>query len=314
MNNIKFTKELKCNWWLIGVFVFCIWVTFPFLFKALMSWMNLVGVEFSTFAGFGPIGDIYGSLNTLFTSATLAIVVYSTILQRQANEDVRKAMDKQLQHARDATALQLREARRSSAEQIAQARESTKQQLALAQATHEAQIKEAKHAIMVSTFNTLMSQKIEKYNNIQVVVGGNKLNLNDIFNSISGQFYELKNNKWGDLKDVSKENLEEEYDNYMGELTGIRPYCEVELYFNIYKNLYDLVSNSDLEDYDKKYYYDVISASMTMSEHVTLFWLGTFSNFIHDLLYENSIRMCFKPDGLTEFSYKFYKYDPFFNA
>ena len=58
----------------------------------------------------GSLGDIYGSLNTLFTSATLAFVVYATLLQRQANKDARDAMKEQLQQAKDAIDKQLQQA------------------------------------------------------------------------------------------------------------------------------------------------------------------------------------------------------------
>lgn len=76
----KFLK-FEIRWWLLAVFIAIFWLFFPFLFKAFMFWIDLIGVEQKVFADFGAIGDIYGSLNTLISSIALCAVAYSTILQ-----------------------------------------------------------------------------------------------------------------------------------------------------------------------------------------------------------------------------------------
>lgn len=313
MNKIKFTKELKCNWWLIGVFVFCIWVTFPFLFKALMSWMNFVGVEFTTFASFGPIGDIYGSLNTLFTSATLAIVVYSTILQRQANEDARNAMAEQLQQARDATATQLIQAREATEQQIENAKElsrielkqmqeATQQQLDLAQETHDAQMEESEHAIFSSIFNILINQKdavLEKCG-----WGKESFKPNKYFEIIAQDFELLLQ---GEMKgyDIRDESTEEHI-NYdliltMNKLKNHFSFEELTIYFYMLIPLINLIKNSTIKSSDKVIYYSVISNSMTYSEQVTLLWFTSISHDFQELLKNTHLLNAHFDEGFVDF-------------
>ncbi|WP_234622439.1 hypothetical protein [Acinetobacter guillouiae] len=166
------------------------WGLFPLFFKWLMIG---IGSTKKDIDDFGSMGDIYGSLNTLFTSATLLIVMYSAYLQRQANKDARTAMAEQLQQARDATTTQLTQASDALTQQLDQAREATEQQiknakelseielsqtreataqqLALAQATHDAQIKESRHAIFANQFYSLLNFKKDRLNNLFIVHG-----------------------------------------------------------------------------------------------------------------------------------------------
>ncbi|HGF8497868.1 TPA: hypothetical protein ACJB9M_000814, partial [Acinetobacter baumannii] len=138
-----------------GVFVLA-WLFFPNLFQwwAIHVW-SIPADQLDEMGKLGPLGDIYGSLNTLFTSATLLIVIYSAFLQRQANKDAREAMAEQLKQAKEA-----------SAEQLEQAKESTKQQLDLAQATHDAQIQETKNSFFTNQFYSLLNYKNESIKNL----------------------------------------------------------------------------------------------------------------------------------------------------
>jgi len=166
--------------------ILALWIFFPII---VTFWVLhvLVTPPFTpeVFASLGPIGDIFGGLTALFTSATLIIVMYSAYLQRQANEDARKAMAEQLQQARDATATQLIQARQALRQQLDQARqateqqienakelsriellqtrEATQQQLALAQSTHDAQIQETKNTFFKTQFYNLLNYKSERF-------------------------------------------------------------------------------------------------------------------------------------------------------
>ncbi|MFM2331627.1 MAG: hypothetical protein RIQ74_450 [Pseudomonadota bacterium] len=159
----------------LGIGILALWIFFPIIFKYWVLHV-LVTPPFTAdvFASLGPIGDIFGGLTALFTSATLIIVMYSAYLQRQANEDARKAMAEQLQQARDATATQLNQARKALKQQLEQAREATEkqienakelsriellqtreatqQQIALAQSTHDIQIQET-HFLRVNSIH-----------------------------------------------------------------------------------------------------------------------------------------------------------------
>lgn len=89
-NNEKKFLKLEIRWWLLAIFIAIFWLFFPFLFKAFMFWMDLIGVELEVFSDFGPIGDIYGSLNTLISSIALCAVAYTTKLQYDASKEIRK--------------------------------------------------------------------------------------------------------------------------------------------------------------------------------------------------------------------------------
>lgn len=162
-----FSFENKRQVRLLIVLVVLIWLVFPLLFKAFMFWMGWVGVDLETFAAYGPVGDIYGSLNTLFTSATLAFVIYSTILQRQANKDARDAIDGQLQQARDARLTaqeqlqQVIDTRYAMAEQLEQARYATSVQLEQARNATDAQLEQAKVASDQQIENTTRLANIQ---------------------------------------------------------------------------------------------------------------------------------------------------------
>jgi len=131
-----------------------IWGLFPLFFKWLMI---SIGVEKTKLEDFGTLGDIYGSLNTLFTSATLIIVIYSTYLQREANKDAGKALENQLRQAEQATT-----------DQLNQSRDSTTQQLNLAQTTHDALIKEMMKSNFDNKFYFLLNYKMQLLNSIKV--------------------------------------------------------------------------------------------------------------------------------------------------
>lgn len=97
---MSFSFENKRQVWLLIIIVMSIWLVFPFIFKSFMFWMDWVGEDLNTFAAYGPIGDIYGSLNTLFTSITLLVVLYTAHLQREANREDKKNVELQIKQSR----------------------------------------------------------------------------------------------------------------------------------------------------------------------------------------------------------------------
>ncbi len=272
------------------------WGMFPLFFKWLMI---EIGSEKTKLEDFGTLGDIYGSLNTLFTSATLAFVVYATLLQRQANKDARDAMANQLQQARDATAKQLRQARQALKQQLDQAREandlqinnakelariqleqaaeSTKEQLELAQATHDAQQYESKFAVFSSSFYALLNLKENKFSALELTLGENepKLSGNQVFEYLVKKFEYYLNNNWKG-KHVDEEELGEVFDEtlnvYNNESSDL-----ILSYFLVYTSLFQLIDRSIVLDDEQKYFYkQIISNTMRIQEQTTLFWVACF--------------------------------------
>ncbi|MDQ9038050.1 hypothetical protein RFH07_15815 [Acinetobacter seifertii] len=278
-----FLFENKRQVWLLVILIILIWLVFPFLFKAFMSWMSWIGADLKTFADYGPVGDIYGSLNTLFTSATLIIVMYSAYLQREANKDARESMDKQLKQARSATAKQLLQARRALKLQLEQANDSTKKQIDLAQATHEAQMLESKYAVFTSMFNVLLSQRKTILDSIYT--GKEEFKPKVIFVALCSRFETLIEDEWKVLNHndpIIEEKILDEFLRCMNyeNIDESFSFNELTSYFYILVPLLTLIKNSNLKDEDKAIFYMVLSHSMTHDEQMTLLWFAIFSEDI----------------------------------
>ncbi|UGQ30401.1 PspA/IM30 family protein [Acinetobacter calcoaceticus] len=275
-----FLFENKRQVWMLVILIILIWLVFPFLFKAFMSWMSWIGADLKTFADYGPVGDIYGSLNTLFTSATLIIVMYSAYLQREANKDTRDAMAEQLQQARDATAKQL-----------IQARQSTKQQLELAQQSHEAQLAESKYAVFSSMFNILLNEKNKSLERLSENLGDHTTN--DLFGLLSDYFLEKISTDWKEHQTVKDKNDKFLFNEFNIFIESIYDRENVSIALNSYLYLYisliNLIKKSDLTSTDKGFFYYFLSNSMTYDEQVTLLWFCPCSIGVRNALRDTGL-------------------------
>ena len=293
----------------LGIGILALWIFFPIIFKYWVLHV-LVTPPFTpdVFASLGPIGDIFGGLTALFTSATLIIVMYSAYLQRQANEDARTAMAEQLQQARDATATQLNQARKALKQQLDQAREATErqienakelskielqqtreatqQQLDLAQATHDAQMRESKHAIFSNMFNILMNQKNEIQERLNLRLEGT--DLQSIFIHLSSIFEARVKSEWKNF-DIHNENHQNIMINkIMSELnkfTGqVGLYAELLSYFYNYCSLINLIHKNEFKDFDTNFYIRILSNLMTDYEQDTLLWCCVTEGYIRSAI------------------------------
>lgn len=295
-----FLFENKRQVWLLVILIILIWLVFPFLFKAFMSWMSWIGADLKTFAEYGPVGDIYGSLNTLFTSATLIIVMYSAYLQREANKDIRESMADQLKQAKDATE-----------EQVEQARESTSQQLALAKATHDAQLKESRYSIFLNGFNSLLNYKHERYLSVQTSKDDKQYFAHEVFTNININLVKYLQSNWKDISIVSKESVEQDFYNVMKEISNINNHTELFTYFTSYIDLYDFINRSKIDEEDKVFYKKIVRNSISTGEHTALIWCGVFRNEIKKLIDNESIIDLEYAEFFMPFAVKFYKPDNF---
>lgn len=251
------------------------WALFPLFFKWLMIG---IGSKETELEDFGTFGDIYGSLNTLFTSATLIIVVYSAYLQRQANNDAREAMARQLRQARNANKKQLR-----------QSQLSTKRQLALAQATHNEQIRESQYAIFNNAFHALLTLKENKFNDLEVIVGEKSYRGNAIFKRITIAFKDLNDKRWKDGIVPSKTEIEIAF-KLIFESKNEEEVDIIYSYFLIYESLYDLIRNANFMNIPDKYYYKrLISNSMRIQEQITLCYISSYVERYHHFLEDSQI-------------------------
>lgn len=284
---LKFFPNLKkwCSagtinyfWLFIIIFGVFIFLTYPYFFNlwAVYFW-HVPESELTDYTKLGPLGDIYGSLNTLFTSATLLIVIYSTLLQRQANKDAHAAMLKQLQQAEKATKDQLKQARDATAKQLRQARTSTQQQLELAQKTHDAQLTESKFTNFSNAFYTLLNYKQSRLHSMRITTPKGTIDPEVIFLKMTTRFL-IKLEDWTgeNLKKLTRKEVDDEYDNetsllYDSKTVGV----ELASYYFLYNDLFDLIKQSDLSDEKITFFRNIIFNSMTIIEYYNLIWLST---------------------------------------
>ncbi|MDO7512186.1 hypothetical protein Q5M54_14140 [Acinetobacter baumannii] len=274
-----------------GIFVLA-WLFFPNLFQwwALHVW-SIPTDQLDEMGKLGPLGDIYGSLNTLFTSATLLIVIYSAYLQRQANEDAREAMAEQLKQASEANAEQLQQARDATAKQLRQARQSTKQQLELAQQSHDAQIAESKYAVFSSMFNILLNEKNKSLERLSENLGDHTAN--ELFGLLSDHFTKKISTDWKEYQTRKDENDKFLYDEFNAFIWSIYKSENVSValssYLYLYISLLTLIKKSDLKSKDKEFFYYFLSNSMTYDEEVTLLWFCPCAIGVRNALYNTGL-------------------------
>lgn len=257
-----------------------------------------IGSKETALKDFGTFGDIYGSLNTLFTSATLIIVLYSAYLQRQANKDAREAMAKQLRQARNATRKQLR-----------QAQLSTKRQLALAQATHNEQMKESKHSIFLNTFNSLLSFKQSRYNSF--ILRNKKSNTEyiseEIFVDIARRLLWVIHNQF-DKDKSDRTSIGKLYRTHLNTNLGgeERGFGELISYFGLYGKLFILINQSELSTENKIYFRKIVSNSMSIHEQLTLLWASVDVKECYDVVLGSEVFDQFYEPNLMPFLVKFF--------
>ncbi|TPU09452.1 hypothetical protein FJV00_10780 [Acinetobacter baumannii] len=306
-----FSKAQKVVFVLVMVIVLLlVWSIFPVIFKWLMIG---IGTEKSKLEDFGALGDIYGSLNTLFTSATLLIVIYSAYLQRQANKDTREAMSEQLKQAREATAEQVAQAKESTNLQLLQAKKSIEEQLSLAKKTHDAQINETKLAFFTSQFYALLNLRNEKLKLLCVKNNGKEFTGIDVFRLFHVEFVKLLRNEWkGDkLENLNPPMIRAKFHSISKELNSGDYFYPLLDYFQIYVSLFTLIKSSNLKKEDRKFFLKVISNSMNLSEQVVLFFIAPFRETLLSTLANTRVFNSFHHKNFEKFGLKFHEISHF---
>lgn len=317
-----FSFENKRHVVVLIISVVLVWFFFPLIFKAFMFWMRWVDIDLTTFAAYGPVGDIYGSLNTLFTSATLAFVIYSTILQRQANKDARDAMADQLQQAKNATAEQLQQAKDATAEQLQQARDaldaqlnqariltdqqitnakelahnqmqqtrsSTLEQIELAQKTHEVQVQEGRSTFFANQFFALLNYKNERLNSLKLTDSSGVVRTGyEIFPTLNSEFSDICYETYKDrIVDLDSSKVREMFEQSCINLNNNNSYYEIFSYFSIYNSIIQLVRMATIQHQEKLFFWTLIRDSMSSSEQISIFYLAPIWPGLHHSLQDS---------------------------
>ncbi|MDX8270391.1 hypothetical protein SLK22_03860 [Acinetobacter pittii] len=288
---------MRYFFFLLGLVAFGFWIFFPKIFKWWVSgYLIDPPISFNAYASLGPIGDIFGGLTAFFTSLTLIIVLYSAYLQRQANKDAREAMSDQLKQAKEA-----------SAEQLKQAKESTRQQLELARDTHSSQIKETQYSIFSNIFYSLLNQKHERSRVIFFEKDDQKIDLYQMFEFVNAKIFNLVDNQWKDVSDITISDLKKEFDLLLVEKNKFSQSPNIYTYFLIYIDLFNLIKDSELEEKDKNFFKTVITNSMTIGEQLTFLWISAFTPVLLNELKDTQVFDYFYHENLRSFVFKFHK-------
>lgn len=275
----------------VFIILFIGWGLFPLFFKWLMIGIGS-GSEKTNLEDFGPMGDIYGSLNTLFTSSTLIIVMYSAYLQRQANEDTRKAL----------------------ADQLAQAKESTQKQLALAKSAHKAQIQESRISLFTSQFYTLLNYKNEIFKELSFCdASENYIKGHKLFSRLHKELHQLIIvDKFKNIDSLDETLIRDAFDKSCKKLNNDEKYYELFVYLEIYSALIDLINSSTISKNDKNFYLSLMRRSMTLNEQLCIFLLAPMWPRVYTRVKVTPFFNTFGPTiPHTQFALKFYQKNSF---
>lgn len=233
-------------------------------------------VEVVELADLGSIGDIFGSLNSFISSIALCAVAFSTWLQ----------------------VTSLRETR-----------ESNRKQLLLAQEAHDEQIKESQLSNFTNSFYALLNYKNSQHKNLvfENKIDGKTYNGSEVFRLFYNKFNLLLRTNWKDweVDQFNKQNVKQEFDDYVLEAYG-GYYPDIYTYFHVYVEILQLITTSKISNNEKKLYKNILINSMSLSEQVTLFWIGAYIVRVDIFIRGNRIFHQFYQPAYENFAFKFY--------
>lgn len=246
------------------------WVYFPRLFALLSEYVWKLTLTYGD--NLGSIGDIYGSLNTLFTLLTLFIVLYSTNKQIETNQSIQKTSNLQLDIARK---------------------------------NHKEQMKESRRALFNEMFYSLLNYKREKFQQLNVNTKKGTLTGSDLTKAIYKEFLRLFDTKWSNLEKIEQRHLANEFKYFVNKISDGKGYEELYSYFYMYESIYKLINNEKLTYDDEHFYKDLVSNSMTPGEQITLVWIAASSSYHCGFLKNSYFIVYHMPKEFIAFAEKF---------
>ncbi|WP_151713590.1 putative phage abortive infection protein [Acinetobacter bereziniae] len=243
---------MKYLWGIGALILLLIWLFFPSIFNwwAVHVW-NLSG---SNLDRLGPLGDIYGSLNTLISSIALCAVAYSTWLQTTSLRETRDANGKQMKFA----------------EQV-----------------HDEQIKESKSATFTTKFYSLLEYKDAKLKHLiftieaknESVKGNRSIGGLELMEELSATFYhDILKNQPKAYDNLTIKDLENELTNEFQKHVS-NSISSLISYFYIHCEIVKLISDSDITNSEKEFFQNVLQSSMFQTEQIVLFWISPIYKF-----------------------------------
>ncbi|MEQ1324612.1 hypothetical protein [Acinetobacter soli] len=251
--------QIKLAWGIgIGTII-CLWIAFPLIFKLLINAYDLP----KDFNEFGAFGDIYGSLNTLISSIALCAVAFSTWLQVTSLKETRVANAKQVE---------------------------------LAEKLHNEQLNETRYNNFQSLFNSLLNQKQVNLYQLKLTKDNINYDANQIFLIISLKFTELLKNDFKNVKNLQTTTVQNELVTCCKENFTDVFFTNIQTYFTIYSDLFDLIKRSNISEDDKIFFKRLVANSMTGTEQICLLWISIYHVPIKNSLRDSQIFSLFYRD------------------
>lgn len=274
----NFEQKIKIFFYVLRVICYLIifigvligWVYFPRIFALLSESVWKLTLTYGE--NLGSVGDIYGSLNTLFTLLTLFIVLYSTNKQIETNQSIQKTSNLQLDIARK---------------------------------NHKEQINESRRAIFNEMFYSLLNYKREKFQQLNVNTKKGTLTASDLTKAIYKEFLRLFDTKWSNLEKIEQIHLSNEFKYFVNKISDGKGYEELYSYFYMYESIYKLINNENLSTADEHFYKDLVSNSMTPGEQITLMWIAASSSYHCGFLRHSYFIVYHMPKEFIAFAEKF---------
>ncbi len=239
-------------------------------------------VEIVALADLGPIGDIFGSLNSFISSIALCAVAFSTWLQVTSLKETRIANQKQLDFSND---------------------------------VHEAQIKESKYSIFSNMFYALLTQKQASFNNLKLIdKDGNVIVADKIFYNFSTKFLDMLKKDWSNLDLIDEDKVFDDFFAYVRELNNNQTYTDINSYLGYYSSLVELIRRAEIDETDKIFFRDLLTMSISASEQVTLLWISSCTNIYKNRLIGSGIFSLNFNELSLPFAVKFFEKSCFSNS
>ncbi len=269
---------MKYLWILGALLLVIIWLFFPAIFNwwAEFAW-HIPHEQVKKIADLGPLGDIYGSLNTLISSIALCAVAFSTWLQVTSLSETRVA---------------------------------NKKQLDFAEMAHNAQISETISTLFSSKFYSLLSFKNERLNQIKlhVLIEDKEIQVDGLgaLRKIAAIYLVEMNRIGSEIVNYEYKQLLEHFTKKMAENFSDRVNPIISYYY-IYGDLIKLINESEITLKEKEFYKSILRNSMLQEEQIVFFWLAAIFKELNKSLENSEIFNQFHNQRYVEFALKFHK-------
>ncbi|HHG5269973.1 putative phage abortive infection protein [Acinetobacter baumannii] len=249
---------------------------------------------------YGTYGDMYGSLNTLFSGLAFATLIISLLLQMLELRETRKEL------ANQSKALLDQKTEFSAQTKILekQADINANQQKII-----DAQFKETQKINFLNHFYKLIDEKNLLLNNLTMPNGENTISGHSVFSACLPTFIKVTKNY--DPTKHNKDYFSENWKEFIIEKYGSINY-QITSYFKIYRIiLHTIHTSKSITDSEKKYYIDAFRMFTSLEELTVLMWISISDKKLNLLCNQFSLLSGLYHKNIEETGANFFQYEAF---